>query len=1267
MEKSQAHWNNRILLIGLATAIVFLLLLESASAAPLSSRSSGVGAAPIEPSADGAPASSRSTGAPTNASALADAALRAAHREGIPSRFVYVPRSGPAPLPVRETGNHTEPTYPAAPAPMGIADFGLVNRSGSMVATLLNSTSLEGTFATDSKVGLQPEYLDSGVPDAYGVQLNAVLTNVMLNGSTSTDGVPNEFWTQNVVQYAAQLHELQFIDNVWSFSPGFNSDTFQSYGPNGTFVDPEYYYGLGPTISISYPFTLRLYLNSTVVHGENAVFFNYTLTNASTTRSGSYDYVVFNSGGTAAPGGAEYQADGFNYDPVGLPNDFEFVIGGPGGGSTTDFLAAEATMTLEYWNDSTHRYVAVPSAFNTGGETGETSSGADVWYSGTTAEVSSGPAIATGLWNASGVPGGNGGAGTIHLRVSPSNAFVFVAPATAGGTWTDPTAQWQWAPRVGGSFAGVPGEVGPLRLPRGQYTVAVLLSGYAPLATPVSVGSEPLWLNVSLVADPAVGTYTPLFAWSDAQLAGASAEGSGTSASPYRLDPMRNATIGPLFGGFNDYGFPTFAGLEILNTTAHVVAVPEPLVAPVPSFLAGSATLLDVPMELGLATWILDSQYVALVNGTFQGIWFGLASEYADPADAMLFDSAHVLIANDTFDVGGGTGLFVYDAGDWGAGTVTIWGNDFQSVSVADECHPFCFGIELPTLGLDLMSDGQLVYNNIFWTDVTAETPTSNWWSLVSAPPVLYTDRWNVTPQRASNVRTVSGFPWFPLSGSIVGGTVQGGNYWVNYGSSSTPFGDLPYDNGGLITVGGDFAPLFPYALYAVSVSVWAPSHDSWVVEVGSLSDYGWDFNGTAGGSGASVLPNGTYTANGYLVIPGMPVTNPGAQLAASATFVVNGSAVNVTLQFESDYLVVFQPYGYDVIGTPWGICIDTTPWGGPSPYTYSGGTLWAALPNGTFNYTSYVIDFSSWGLSGPGCASVPLLNVTVAAPVGTITVNGSDEVIPVEFNETFPISFYATGVPDDDEWQVNDTPYPAQAGWGSGPLVLDMINGTYRRPYASLEPSILPYAGGRWGNVSFTVAGAAENVSVAFGAGVPVTFQEHGFPGNQGVRWSVRIDATNYSSYLTTIVAYVPNGTFGYRLSAGESYTGQAYIGDPATGRVTVRNGEPEIVDVRFAAVYVVQFNESGLPAGTFWGVNVNGHLYRSSGSSIELDLTNGTYVYLVRAPHGYDVRPASGVFRVHGHGVQRNLTFRASDATTPGEPDRNAALRRELRADRG
>ncbi len=59
---------------------------------------------------------------------------------------------------------------------------------------------------------------------------------------------------------------------------------------------------------------------------------------------------------------------------------------------------------------------------------------------------------------------------------------------------------------------------------------------------------------------------------------------------------------------------------------------------------------------------------------------------------------------------------------------------------------------------------------------------------------------WNITKQPAYITHYVNGFA---LSGSIINTNYQGGNYWNNFN------GAIPYNNGGLIAYGGDYAPLY--------------------------------------------------------------------------------------------------------------------------------------------------------------------------------------------------------------------------------------------------------------------------------------------------------------------------------------------------------------------------------------------------------------------------------------------------------------------------
>ena len=91
---------------------------------------------------------------------------------------------------LRSTGGNVAPLYDIAPAPMGVAYYGLSNTTGTVRNTTANTTSLAGTFSTTDPLGEQTEEFDDPAfvqptQDAYGAQLNAVLVNVSLFGQTS--------------------------------------------------------------------------------------------------------------------------------------------------------------------------------------------------------------------------------------------------------------------------------------------------------------------------------------------------------------------------------------------------------------------------------------------------------------------------------------------------------------------------------------------------------------------------------------------------------------------------------------------------------------------------------------------------------------------------------------------------------------------------------------------------------------------------------------------------------------------------------------------------------------------------------------------------------------------------------------------------------------------------------------------------------------------------------------------------------------------------
>ena len=449
-------------------------------------------------------------------------ALAAAKAAGVPVRDVLVPRAGATPAQVAQARaqGHVTPLYSQdAPAPLGLAYYGLSanpNGNGSIVATTLNSPSLFATFDPNA-TGVQPVYPFSSSTDAYGVQLNAVTTSINLFGNHNYS-----FWTQNVAEYYPFTGTLYLVTNVWNFSgPTLSANAIYAHGPYGQQVGTSYYYAEYVLTGVTYPFNLDLWMNNSVISGRNAVNFTVGLQDGAGNMVLPYDYVVFNS--TAATM-SDYSADGHAYNAFHLTNDFEVILGGPGGGSQADLFAADANITLQYWNTTTSSYEAVPAAYSYGGETGETVTGATVgWETNTTGSpygvLRSGPGFLQGLWNATGAQGLT----QVTISVHPSNAFIFLAP-----NWTSNftfEGDLYWAPQEldGGVFSS----------PR-PVNLSVALSDFSPLNAAFVVASSPVVLAPSLTADPAMGIYTPLWAWQNAQYAALSTGGTGTRSTPTR-------------------------------------------------------------------------------------------------------------------------------------------------------------------------------------------------------------------------------------------------------------------------------------------------------------------------------------------------------------------------------------------------------------------------------------------------------------------------------------------------------------------------------------------------------------------------------------------------------------------------------------------------------------------------------------------------------------------------------------------------------------
>lgn len=1219
--------DRRVIIVAL-TFVIGILVLSSlgllaglgaaAAAAPHGSAFSVATAKGSEPaSAEGAgavgglPGSNfdlNGVGATPTVNPVANEALAQARAAGVPSTDVFVPRASASPAQVAQSHSqgHVTPLYGGNnPAPIGLADFGLSadpNGNGSVVPSILNTPSVLATFAPNA-TGIQPLYPFSSTPDGYGVQLNSVTTSINLFGNATYS-----FWTQNVVEYLAQSHELILVTNVWNFSgPSLSSNAIYAHGPYGQQVGTTFYYSEYPILTgVTYPFSIDLWMNNSLVGGRNAVNFTVALNESGTTSVFPYDYVVFNStANTSGPVAAsQYTANGYQYNAFGLTDDFEVILGGPGGGSQANLYAADANFTLQYWNTTSSSYQAVPSAFSYGGETGETVTGAYVgWQNASDGApygvVRTGPPMLVGLWNATGAPG----LGQVDITVSPENAFLFFGP-----NWTSNFTQGDlpyWAPQE---------TTNTFWLAPGTYTYAAILSDYTPVISSITVSLGTNTITVSLALNTAEGIYTPLWAWNNGQFAAISSGGAGTPSDPYQVYNAQTTPMLSIFGTWNDFAFPVFTGVFFFDTSASVVL----------SNMSNLLTTMPYPGisantdALGYVFYNVSN--VALVNSTNISGWYdsGLYNPVAYPAFAgnyyatfsvVLWNSSGNLIDNNTFETQSG-GLTVY-----GGSNNTVFGNTFTMAP-----FPYFPGPVSPlnlSLGLQETESGDLIYNNAFDTSTTAVTEP---FDLYSGAPIVPVDTWNITPTPAATVNHATNFPDFPLTGTIVGNATQGGNYWWDYGSTSNPLGTLPYtevvSGQSQIFTGGDYWPLVPppTVTYALTFSeTGLPSGTHWAVHVQGVS-----YPGTT--SSIQVLvQNGSYpwylvAVTGYHGAP------------ANGTAVISGAPVTVLIAYSANppppkYAVTFSETGL-AAGTNWQVTLNGT-----------------TLPSSTS-----AIVFEEANGSYP--FSIPAVTGYAPSPAsGSVTVDGSAQGQGIAFSavaSSYTLSFVESGLTAGTQWtvQVGTSIQSSTTAW----VNFTEAPGTYGYEIGAIAGFTSSPTSG-----STTVLDSNTTVPVAFtklaSGEFTVIFTETGLP--TGTSWSVTLGTTTTPSTGTTIAFTEMNGTYSYSVGAVNGYT----IG-VASGSIKVA-GENTGATVVFTAVppgtFALTFTETGLQSGTNWSVTIGtSTVYSQGGDVVSFHEANGTVNYQVGAVNGYSSSPATGSVTLAGAAKNVEVTFTANGGSS-------------------
>ncbi|MGA8424043.1 MAG: thermopsin family protease, partial [Thermoplasmata archaeon] len=477
------------------------------------------------------------------------------------------------------------PFYVAQPAPLGLADYGLgaqtysYNTSSFLGQLTLTAPPNVTDPASSGVIETEGSHLgEVGNVHEFGVQLNTVATNISIPGSDQAF-----FWTQNVVDWNDT--GIHFVDDTFNFSSPaayiYPGTIYSGCNNHTSGVDRILYvYGgvfqcVGTTIPVthaSYPVTIQLYNNASInAQKRTQVAYGFRITESGTGKvyTGVSDTVVFNN--PRAPHSAPankpgFSVDGFAPTPQGLLRDAELDLVGDIGGDNSVFRSIHGTVNLDYWSSVTGSYTSVPSAYNFGTDTGESSTGiADYWTPSHTLMVNQGPAMLYGLWNA--VPWASVHSGGVRLAgsITPSYGFVFVSnTAPILDPWgTGERDNMSWLPTTNsGAFSTM---LPPLGAPwTNQYYVQAFAAGYAEMnGTPVTGATTGYALN--LISAPGL-LNAPLYMFSNVQAARLADAVTGSSSTPYNFNGLVD-NMNFTFDHLNAFGYPTFVLLNAQGVT----------------------------------------------------------------------------------------------------------------------------------------------------------------------------------------------------------------------------------------------------------------------------------------------------------------------------------------------------------------------------------------------------------------------------------------------------------------------------------------------------------------------------------------------------------------------------------------------------------------------------------------------------------------------------------------------------------------------------
>ena len=258
-------------------------------------------------------------------------------------------------------------SYSGPPAPIGLADYGVLNESGSLVPYEVLTNEVVGTASIYYINVSSSEPRNSAPPHAASLQLNVVLQVNSTKGRYA-------YWLQNVVAIDTSSMTYDVIDNVWNMSsPNATLSNSSIRGSGSVAASPSGYFYWYGYANQSYSLPLNIKLVTWIQTLDSGVVIHFAYYNGS--KEINYDNVtipVQNPRAAITINGYHMVGEGPYY------YDAELVLGGDGNGSEAIINDINASLHLYYLiNDS---YSLPRGIYVFGSNTAETVDGVNSIY-----------------------------------------------------------------------------------------------------------------------------------------------------------------------------------------------------------------------------------------------------------------------------------------------------------------------------------------------------------------------------------------------------------------------------------------------------------------------------------------------------------------------------------------------------------------------------------------------------------------------------------------------------------------------------------------------------------------------------------------------------------------------------------------------------------------------------------------------------------------------------------------------------------------------